>query len=283
MTYIYQGEEKPFVEVARSDDRQTETQFPGEQIVVTAPSNGTYHIAILKYSATEDLHLEVYLIEIVLNEHQVASSSLEVPSCAEGGFTVGATDYATDEVEYYSSRGPTNDGRIKPDVTAPDNVTTSYRRFLGTSAATPHVAGAAALLWGVDPALTCDEIADLLEATAVDLGSPGKDNNYGSGRIDVYQAYREIAPRIYTETWTTSTPTTQESIETESFSATEGVSIGRSSWTRQREIWILLIVIPILAVTAVMYLVRRRRAPPKVPAWRPEEKPAPSTLPEEVP
>ena len=68
---------------------------------------------------------------------QVDSSSLCTPADAKGAMTVGATEL-DDWLRGTSSRGPTNDDRVKPDVTAPNNVTNSVtdpKSFKGTSAA----------------------------------------------------------------------------------------------------------------------------------------------------
>jgi subtilisin family serine protease len=55
----------------------------------------------------------------------------------------------------------------------------------GTSFAAPLAAGAAALAWSIDPSLTPDQVEQMLESTAVDLGDPGRDQIYGWGRIDI--------------------------------------------------------------------------------------------------
>ena len=79
----------------------------------------------------------------------------------------------------------------KPDVAAADGVTTSleeFTPFFGTSAAAPHAAAVAALLieaTGGPGVLKNTQIADLLRATAVDLGAPGPDNTFGFGALDV--------------------------------------------------------------------------------------------------
>ncbi len=100
---------------------------------------------------------------------------------------------------------PGSIGLIKPDVSAPGNGTTStingtgYGSFSGTSGATPHVGGACALLLSVNPNLTPSEVSMILQTTAVEKGDPGKDNRYGAGRIDVYQAYLLAASMIPVE------------------------------------------------------------------------------------
>ena len=92
-------------------------------------------------------------------------------------------------MESFSSRGPTFDGRTKPDIVGPDGVLTfSYGSggYSGTSAATPHIAGAAALLKSTNPRYyTAERLRDALIGATVDLGAPGKDNIYGWGRLDL--------------------------------------------------------------------------------------------------
>ena len=69
-----------------------------------------------------------------------------------------------------------------------------YQTLSGTSMATPHVAGALALVWSLDPDASADRVKDALESTTVDLGAPGVDNMYGRGLIDALAAGRKLAP-----------------------------------------------------------------------------------------
>ena len=64
-----------------------------------------------------------------------------------------------------------------------------YEAWDGTSMATPHVSAVAALIWSWDPDLTNVEIREALQATALDLGDPGKDNYYGYGLVQAYDAW----------------------------------------------------------------------------------------------
>jgi hypothetical protein len=86
-------------------------------------------------------------------------------------------------------------GLIKPDVAAPGNGTVStnngggYSSFSGTSGATPHVCGLVALVLSINPNLTPAEVSMIIQTTSVEKGDPGKDNRYGAGRIDAYEAY----------------------------------------------------------------------------------------------
>jgi len=64
----------------------------------------------------------------------------------------------------------------------------SYAQVVGTSQATPHVAGLAAIIRGINPALTNDQVQALIQNTAVDLGAPGRDDFFGYGRINAQAA-----------------------------------------------------------------------------------------------
>lgn len=67
-----------------------------------------------------------------------------------------------------------------------------YALASGTSMATPHVAGLAALIVSQNPSRTPADVEDLIKSTAVDLGSPGRDNYYGYGRINLYEALSRL-------------------------------------------------------------------------------------------
>jgi serine protease len=72
-----------------------------------------------------------------------------------------------------------------------------YYFFDGTSMATPHVSGVAALLLAQDSTLTPDQIRDALESTAEDLGASGRDDFYGWGLIDAKAALQSVAPPVH--------------------------------------------------------------------------------------
>ncbi|MGI9604167.1 MAG: S8 family serine peptidase [Acidimicrobiales bacterium] len=104
----------------------------------------------------------------------------------------------------FSSRGPTLDGRVKPDVTAPGVTITSalagttggYTTLSGTSMATPFVAGLAALALDVDAALTPAQLKNLMMGSARDLGSVGVDHHWGAGLIDGLAVVAEAAGEV---------------------------------------------------------------------------------------
>jgi subtilisin family serine protease len=115
------------------------------------------------------------------------SGTLSLPGDARGSLTVGASPFDNPGVvEGFSSRGPTADGRVKPDVAGPDGVSTAAYGdpFFGTSAATPHVAGAAALLLSRNPGLGAAGLRTALEQATPGRGQ-SRNNDLGFGTIDL--------------------------------------------------------------------------------------------------
>lgn len=112
--------------------------------------------------------------------------SLSLPGDAVGAFTVGAVD-ADDTVPEWSSRGPTDDGRLKPDAVAPTAVSTASlgaEAFDGTSASAAHAAGLAALYLSAthrygEP----DAFRAWAMAGARDLAPEGPDAGSGAGAL----------------------------------------------------------------------------------------------------
>ncbi|MDP2727440.1 MAG: S8 family peptidase [Dehalococcoidia bacterium] len=136
------------------------------------------------------------------------SGSIGSPGGARQVITVGASTDG-DKVADFSSRGPTADGRTKPDILFPGHniisarargtrignpISDLFTEASGTSMACPHASGAAALLLQARPGLSPAQVKELLMGAALDLGlSP---NVQGAGRADVYAAIRgERAPR----------------------------------------------------------------------------------------
>ena len=130
------------------------------------------------------------------------------PGAAEKAITVGAVDKQK-RLAPFSSRGPTPDGRIKPDLVAPGvNIVSTvppvstgafngvlsggrnayYGTLTGTSMAAPHVTGAVALMLEADPTLTPFRAKQILLVTAQDLGPPGADNETGYGFLNAVAA-----------------------------------------------------------------------------------------------
>ena len=133
-------------------------------------------------------------------------SSLSVPpGIYDAAYTIGALETDSDSLAGFSSRGPVlidGSNRLKPDLAAPgvairSSIRNSAYGFLsGTSMATPHVAGAVALIWSAVPNLKNNIAATetILNETAHHLsttecaGSGWPNNLYGYGRLDVLAA-----------------------------------------------------------------------------------------------
>ncbi len=115
------------------------------------------------------------------------------PASLPEAFAVGATD-STDRVAYFSSRGPSPWGEVRPHVVAPGVGVRSalpggvYGTMSGTSMATPHVSGLVALLRAVSPTLNITRTAYLITSTTVPLSTTVPNNDSGWGRIDTFAA-----------------------------------------------------------------------------------------------
>jgi subtilisin family serine protease len=127
--------------------------------------------------------------------------SITDPGNAQAVITVGAThrsDPHTYGVSYFSSRGPTGDGRLKPDLVAPGEKIRSAvpgggeDRLDGTSMAAPHVSGAAALILSRHPEFIGKpaKLKEILCSTATDLG---RERYFqGAGLLDILRALQSI-------------------------------------------------------------------------------------------
>ncbi|MFD9194443.1 S8 family serine peptidase, partial [Streptomyces phaeochromogenes] len=140
------------------------------------------------------------------NDGDLGEQTIGSPGSAEAALTVGAVD-DTDKLASFSSTGPGLDGQIKPDVTAPGVDTTAasapgsviaqevgekppgYVSISGTSMATPHVAGAAAILKQQHPDWTYAELKGALTGSA--KGGKYTPFQQGSGRIQVDKAIKQ--------------------------------------------------------------------------------------------
>ena len=104
-------------------------------------------------------------------------------SANTGMLAVGAAPHSnTRRIEFFSSQGPTPDGRIKPDLVGADRGNTeSSNIFSGTSQASPHVAGLAALVRQRFPSYTPQQVTDYLKEQAEPRGTPDPNNTWGHG------------------------------------------------------------------------------------------------------
>ncbi len=126
------------------------------------------------------------------------TAGISYPAADSGVMAVTATD-SKDQIANFSLTGP------QATIAAPGvNIYSDYwmkegsgyATADGTSMASPFVAGVAALVWGQHPTWTARQVRVALEDSALDLGTEGRDNNYGYGRVDAYWAVRFAATPV---------------------------------------------------------------------------------------
>lgn len=178
--------------IASSTARQTAGAPPIETFLGTrCPRAGqAFYLQVRRVSgnpAGDVLEVLDYGDGIAVHTQAPYSATTPVVDSRNAGVVaVGAIDPpGGGRIAAYSSQGPTNDGRAKPDLSAPvgfDN-TTITGQFSGTSAAAPVVAGAAALVVQAGLATGSAALGDLLRHSVVDRGPTGRDNLYGTGEF----------------------------------------------------------------------------------------------------
>ena len=208
--YVYNSSNQV---VANSVAFQSGTQLPTESVSFTySAAQAPYRIRVYHYTGpTAGLDVTLFSFNHSFTA-AVPSSSLMDPACAPGAFAVGAIAQsvyaqANPPLEYYSSQGPTNDGRLKPDISAPDGTTSKTYGFqgsFGTSFASPTTAGAAALILQRNPSLSTAQLGAALKKLAIDVGPVGPDSQYGAGKL----ALTTNAPPVANAQSVTTTPNT---------------------------------------------------------------------------
>jgi subtilisin family serine protease len=130
------------------------------------------------------------------------SSGLLYPAAIPGVVAVGSTDH-NDGRSYFSNYGA-GLGVVAPGENVVSTIpcpppsqdptcSGGYGTKTGTSMSTPLAAGVAALVWSLQPQLRAEDVKAILEGTAIDLGAPGWDAQFGYGRIDASQAAGSVA------------------------------------------------------------------------------------------
>ena len=112
---------------------------------------------------------------------------------APGGFsgTLGTSAPSIPAVTASDTEGAALRGQLGQSATVAVRAS-NYAYFDGTSMATPHVAGVAALVWSYYPSCTGAQIRNSLDKSALDLGSPGRDTRFGYGLVQARAAYDRI-------------------------------------------------------------------------------------------
>lgn len=165
--------------------------FPGERVSAYAAEFGWYYVRLKKAAGAADTTFDLHTRRGAFYDY-TAAGSITDPGTSALALTVGAvraTAYLSPGVESFSSQGPTNGGLYKPDIAGPNGLSSSVygpTGFYGTSASTPAVAGALALVMSREPDIDSYTAARRLEAWAVKPGSPSTwdphDGGDGAGR-----------------------------------------------------------------------------------------------------
>ncbi|HEY79951.1 MAG TPA: S8 family serine peptidase, partial [Caldilineae bacterium] len=177
-----------------------------------------YVDSIISYAVSKD-------IVIVAASGNDGSSTPSYPANNPDVMAVAAVDYSRNRASYSNRGSALSVAAPGGDLNKDDNgdgygdgvlqetfegSLWGYYYFQGTSMASPHVAGAAALLRAYVPSASRTEVQEALEQTAMDLGSPGKDSDFGYGLIQVADALNYLQQQMPTSTPTpTPTSTTQ--------------------------------------------------------------------------
>ena len=155
------------------------------------PSDGTDVMA----EALNQIADETGALFVVAAGNSTAPETIGSPGAAAEALTIGSVDDPTGWLSWFSSQGPVfRSGALKPDLTGPGNDITAARSadsagegayvgMSGTSMATPHVAGAAAILKQQNPDYTADQLRAALTSTATDVGLTAY--QAGSGVVDI--------------------------------------------------------------------------------------------------
>ena len=186
--------------------------MPSEYIQFVAPAR-EFSLVIIHWGGPAPRWVQVVVRTNQPLEHHTLNGSIGNPaeSANPSMLAVGATHYwDTHTIADYSSRGPTPDGRVKPDIVGTAcGATASYPLnirdgnqcwFAGTSQAAPHVAGLAALVRQRFPGYTPAQVASYLKNHAEERGDPGADNIWGSGFARLPSPDRAALVALYNAT-----------------------------------------------------------------------------------
>ena len=165
--------------------------IPWDYIKYEVPRDGVYHLAIYHSSGPAPGWIQMVGWGVGSIEHYTKNGSISNPaeSANPGMLAVGAAHWNdVRAIEPYSSRGPTPDGRVKPDIVGADCGETALiplneynSGFCGTSQAAPHVAGLAALVRQRFPDYTPAQVASYLKDNAEQRQSPDPNSTWGHG------------------------------------------------------------------------------------------------------
>lgn len=178
------------VPIAASREVQNGRGVPAEMVGLRgAPGNQVFFLALHGKRVTRPVRVHVLARGARMAPIE-PGHSIGIPATARNALAVAAVNVRGGRIQPYSSRGPTDDGRQKPEVSGHDNTTSlAYGRggrpgrFHGTSAAAPHVAGFAALLQQANPGASPSALRQAVLRNVTPLGGGSPNHVYGHGLI----------------------------------------------------------------------------------------------------
>jgi len=168
-----------YVKLSADEQNGSAGSYPIEFIKASAKKGDLFALYILSYKVARPVRIHVY-VQGPGEVYPVSpAGSIASPATSRASLAVGAVDVDKASLEDFSSEGPTDDGRAKPDVAGPDDVISEAEghAFYGTSAACPFVAGFAALVRQMRGKVTPAELTRVIISSTTPLA-----NNVGAGR-----------------------------------------------------------------------------------------------------
>ena len=181
--------------VAKADDPQNGANaMPLEAVRFQTQPGQEFFVMIRPTRVNRQLRVHLYASGLHTGpdpklEPAVSTGSIAAPALTRAAVAVGAVDVLSHSLAPYSSQGPTDDGRTKPDIAAPTGTTSAAYadqggRFHGTSASAPHATGFAALLKQMMPQASSDRMRQALVTFVRPMGAAAPNDQYGFGHID---------------------------------------------------------------------------------------------------
>lgn len=171
--------------IAQAETRQTSLDAETSSYeVVSLTTDSPFGVRIRHFSGSVLGPVEIAVfVEFAVIQGAGTQGAVVSPADNPNVLTVGALQ--SNEPAPYSSRGTLRNDAFLPDLVAPGEIQLGDGRiFVGTSAAAPVVTSAAALIWEVFPDFSAQDVMNYLSDTATeDAGQPGRDIEYGDGRL----------------------------------------------------------------------------------------------------